>query len=231
MNIFYVFDECADIADKEGASQIRDVVMDDLHRPEKTCPGGEILPGEMVKYVLLLCPEIPETYYNTKSFGFAPQSSSPQPHIVCATLSRISMPTQQQWFNVKRTIGPNVFLARSATVLPYAETHTFYHPRMIALREQAPFLDINSYPMKVRGLVQGSINWLEGYAAGVQAAFLDNIANLPSCAKEVESRVNIYVNELAQWARGNDDWTFESGRYFGDRGPENQSDIPTSSNR
>ncbi|KAJ3511062.1 hypothetical protein NLJ89_g4326 [Agrocybe chaxingu] len=70
--------------------------------------------------------------------------------------------------------------------------------------------------------VQGAVNWLERYAAGVRGAFLDNVANMPSRGTEVDSRVKVYVNGLAQWVRGNDDWTFESGRYFGDKGAEVQ---------
>lgn len=32
----------------------------------------------------------------------------------------------------------------------------------------------------------------------------------------------MYVDGLGQWVRGNDDWTFESHRYFGDKGLEIQ---------
>ena len=77
--------------------------------------------------------------------------------------------------------------------------------------------------MKERGLnVQGSIDWLEQYAAGVHAKFLSNVEKLPSWGKDVDRRVKIYVDGLAQWVRGNDDWTFESGRYFGSKGLEIQ---------
>jgi len=120
----------------------------------------------------------------------------------------------------------------------------FHHPLMSALREEATDLiaignDIDSYAlekarglelhnsvelvMKERGLnVQGSIDWLEQYAAGVHAKFLSNIEKLPSWGRDVDRRVKIYVDGLAQWVRGNDDWTFESGRYFGSKGLEIQ---------
>jgi len=66
--------------------------------------------------------------------------------------------------------------------------------------------------------VQGAMNWLESYAAGVHEAFLANLTNLPSWGEDVDRRVKIYTGGLGQWVRGNDDWTFESGRYFGDKG-------------
>ena len=66
--------------------------------------------------------------------------------------------------------------------------------------------------------VQGAINWLESYAACVHDDFLANLTNLPSWGEDVDRRVKIYIDGLGQWVRGNDDWTFEGGRYFGDKG-------------
>ena len=68
--------------------------------------------------------------------------------------------------------------------------------------------------------IQGAVDWLERYVAGVRADFLDNIANMPSWGEDVDRRVKIYIDGIAQWVRGNDDWTFESGRYFGNNGLE-----------
>lgn len=68
--------------------------------------------------------------------------------------------------------------------------------------------------------IQSAIDWLECYVAGVRVEFLDNIANMPSWGEDIDRRVKIYIDGIAQWVRGNDDWTFESGRYFGNKGPE-----------
>lgn len=74
--------------------------------------------------------------------------------------------------------------------------------------------------MKEQNLdLQGAIDWLECYAARVHESFLANITNLPSWGEDVDRRVRIYIDGLGQWVRGNDDWSFESGRYFGDKGP------------
>jgi len=83
--------------------------------------------------------------------------------------------------------------------------------------------------MHEQGLdIHGAIDWLECYAAGVHAGFLDNVANMPSWGEDVDHRINIYINGIAQWVRGNDDWTFESGRYFGNKGLEIQKTRITS---
>ncbi|KAF8900877.1 terpenoid synthase [Gymnopilus junonius] len=111
-----------------------------------------------------------------------------------------------------------------------------HYPRMAALREQGTTLIAISnvsrglelhnsveLVMVERNLdVQGAINWLEQYTNGVSASFLDNVANMPSWGEDVDRRVKIYTDGIAQWVRGNDDWTFESGRYFGSKGLEVQ---------
>ena len=51
---------------------------------------------------------------------------------------------------------------------------------------------------------------------------LDNIANLPSWGQEVDQRVKIYINGVAQVVRGCDNWAYEGRRYFGNRGLEVQ---------
>ena len=77
--------------------------------------------------------------------------------------------------------------------------------------------------MHERGLdIQGAIDWLDRYIADVLAEFLDNVTNMPSWSEDVDRRVKIYVDGIAQWVRGTTDWTFESGRYFGSKGLEIQ---------
>ena len=49
MNLFYVYDEYTDIADGKGASEIRNIIMDALRDPQKPCPEGELLIGEMIR--------------------------------------------------------------------------------------------------------------------------------------------------------------------------------------
>ena len=49
MNLFYIFDEYTDIADGEGADQIRDIVVDAFRHPEKPRPEGELMLGKMAR--------------------------------------------------------------------------------------------------------------------------------------------------------------------------------------
>jgi len=62
---------------------------------------------------------------------------------------------------------------------------------------------------------QSAADWIGDWADGIAKEFLQCRADLPSCDPETDRQVREYVNGLAYWVRGNDDWSFESQRYFG----------------
>ena len=70
--------------------------------------------------------------------------------------------------------------------------------------------------------IHGAVDWLERHAAGIRGDFLDGATNMPSWGEDVDRRVKIYINGIAQWIRGNNAWMFEGGRYFGNKCSEIQ---------
>ena len=70
--------------------------------------------------------------------------------------------------------------------------------------------------------LEGAIKWLTDYHSDVEQKFLDGIKKLPSWGLDIDSQVQIYLNRIANWPRGNYCWSFEGKRYFGDRGLEYQ---------
>lgn len=65
-----------------------------------------------------------------------------------------------------------------------------------------------------------AMDWVLKYGQRVVRSFNANVAALPSWGPDIDRKVQIYVDGIAQNIRGVDDWTFESHRYFGPRGPE-----------
>lgn len=62
---------------------------------------------------------------------------------------------------------------------------------------------------------QGAADWIGEWTDGIVREFLRCRDDLPSWDPETDRQVQEYVNGLAYWVRGNDDWSFESQRYFG----------------
>lgn len=67
--------------------------------------------------------------------------------------------------------------------------------------------------------LQGAFNWLGTYSDAVISRFLSNLKQIPSWDPDTDRRVQIYIDGIGQCVRGNDDWSYESKRYYGDDGP------------
>ena len=68
-----------------------------------------------------------------------------------------------------------------------------------------------------------AIRWATTYHGGAQARFLDTMKQVPSFGAQVDPQLRKYICSIAVWARANYCWSFESGRYFGDKGQEMQT--------
>ena len=67
-----------------------------------------------------------------------------------------------------------------------------------------------------------ALKWTADYHDEVKTRFLDGIERLPSFGPEVDPQLQQFIQAIAIWPRANDCWNFESGRYFGSKGPEIQ---------
>lgn len=66
--------------------------------------------------------------------------------------------------------------------------------------------------------LEAALEWLAAHCAETVSRFLENLKKIPSWTQEVDEKVKIYVDGLGQWVRGNDDWSYESKRYYGEQG-------------
>jgi hypothetical protein len=68
--------------------------------------------------------------------------------------------------------------------------------------------------------VNGAILWVEDFLLGAAERFHVAKAALPEWDEPLNSQVKAYCDGLGQWVRGLDVWSFESERYFGNKGLE-----------
>lgn len=67
--------------------------------------------------------------------------------------------------------------------------------------------------------INGAFDWATSYYRELCTSFLDiHPGGLPSFGPEVDPHVIRYVEGLAHWVRGLDEWSFETQRYFGTKG-------------
>lgn len=71
--------------------------------------------------------------------------------------------------------------------------------------------------------LQDALDWLDGYAKTTIAKFLADRADLPSFGSaDTDAAVVEYIDRMARCVRGYDSWSYETVRYYGDRGLEVQ---------
>jgi Delta6-protoilludene synthase len=68
--------------------------------------------------------------------------------------------------------------------------------------------------------LDAALNWVAEYHGDILSNFQAQHRLLPSWGPEMDPVVDAFVERLVYWIRGNDCWSFESGRYFGTKGPE-----------
>ena len=68
--------------------------------------------------------------------------------------------------------------------------------------------------------VNGAMLWVQDFHTQLEQKFHDAMAAVPEFEEPLNSQVKEYCDGLGHWVRANDDWSFESERYFGNRGLE-----------
>ena len=68
--------------------------------------------------------------------------------------------------------------------------------------------------------VEGAMDWVAKYHVELETKFFDALGRVPKWGKPIDSWVAEYCDGLGNWVRANDQWSFESERYFGTRGVE-----------
>ena len=69
--------------------------------------------------------------------------------------------------------------------------------------------------------IQGAMDWVDTYHKELSAKFMDIYDNgIPKFGEPVDTELAQYVEGIAYFVRGNEQWCFESERYFGKKGPE-----------
>ncbi|KAI0062662.1 terpenoid synthase [Artomyces pyxidatus] len=68
--------------------------------------------------------------------------------------------------------------------------------------------------------IKGATDWVVRYHKTLETRFMELYEQVPKFGEPVDSQLALYVDGLGNWIRANDEWNFESERYFGKKGPE-----------
>ena len=70
--------------------------------------------------------------------------------------------------------------------------------------------------------IEGAMEWIQTHHAELRKTFMDKYFQVPRWGGPVDRQVAQYVDGLANWVGANNQWHFESRRYFGEKGADVQ---------
>ncbi|KAF9528057.1 terpenoid synthase [Crepidotus variabilis] len=248
MNFFFVYDEYTDVSDPSLARYFGDIVLDAMRLTKDRSTTSKHFLGEMTKDFWLRASAYAQAQSNgnanqpTCLQNFITTMDNYVEAVACEARDRAEGRTYnvEEYLELRRrTSGAEPTLAFIEFGLHLSQ-EILEHPTIKALNAAAVEMvvivnDMHSYMREVScGLgyhnmitvimqqygfhLQDAFNWLGTYSDKIVAGFNKNIAVLPSFGDDMDLRVRTYVEGLAQWIRGEDDWSFESKRYHGNRG-------------
>ena len=71
--------------------------------------------------------------------------------------------------------------------------------------------------------LHGAFDWVAKRHEELETEFLNLMRSVPSWGPEADAEIFQYIEHIGNWPRGNDCWSFECERYFGDKGKEIQA--------
>ncbi|KAK4185224.1 terpenoid synthase [Podospora australis] len=239
MTLLYLIDEYTDCETAPSTLSMGEIVMDALRFPHKPRPAGEIPLGEVSRQFWALGRE-------TASPLAERQFLHTMQRYLTAVVQQSDdrgkdyVRTFDEYLELRRdTTACLPSFAMMALDMDFPdevyECEELERLREGAWRNIAVLNDIYSYHIeRARGHAlhnsvtiimhekdldpQGAVNWICEWSDGVLKEFIETKNNLLSWGPEIDEQVARYVDGLAFWVRGNDDWTFESERYFGRNG-------------
>ncbi|KAI9457947.1 terpenoid synthase [Lactarius psammicola] len=244
MNQVFVFDEFSDRGTEEEAQEMAIIVMDALRNPHTPRPKGEWIGGEVTRsfWELAIQTASPQSQKRfIKGYDAFSQAVVKQ----AANRGRKYIVTVQEYFEVRRdTIGsrPAFALIELDLNLPDEAVEHPVIEEMIVLATDMIVLsnDIASYNVEqARGDdghniitvimhhqktdIQSAMNWVYDYHKAAEERFMELYWNqIPKFGEPVDTDLARYVEGLGNWVRSNDQWNYESQRYFGKKAAEIQ---------
>ncbi|TFY62379.1 hypothetical protein EVG20_g6722 [Dentipellis fragilis] len=239
MNLFFIIDEYSDVANVSEVKEQAKIVMDALRNPNRPRPKDEWVGGEIARQFWELAMKTASAQAQKRFIQIFEEYL--QSVIVQASDREHShIRDIDSYMKVRRdTIGvkPSYALLEFDMNLP---DEVVSHPiiqelmclstDMICLNndilsynvEQARCDDAHNIVMIVMHQFKmdtaGAMNWVADYHAKLERKFNDTYLKVPKWGGPLDLQVARYVDGLGNWVRANDQWSFESERYFGNGG-------------
>ncbi|EJD00101.1 terpenoid synthase [Fomitiporia mediterranea MF3/22] len=243
MNLLFAIDEYTDVEPAPVVRNMMDIVIDAMKDPHKPRPEGEVILGEIARqfWELAIKSATPTAQRHmieslAINLDAVVQQADDRDNDSYRSIASYLA-------NRRENIGAKPAYVPLELGLDLPD-EVFYHPVIVELSDYVADLigldnDIASYNKEqatdddrhnivtvvmheLKVDLDAAMQWVLNYHRETEAKILDAIERVPSWRSDIDRQVRQYIDGLVHWPRGNDCWNFESGRYFGNKGPEIQ---------
>jgi len=241
MHFSFMFDEYSDRSAPSEVRKQKDAVMDALRNPHMPRPKGEWIGGEVarqfwertIQNATAVSQKRLIQYMDECLEGIIQESIDKKEHRILDIKSYVDARRHASGVKVLFAI-----IELGLDIPDEVMAHPAIQEIVLAAVDLVAFTnDVFSYNLEqMRGDhlhniitcvmnehhtdVNGAMLWVEDFLLRIGERFLTALAALPQWEEPLNSQVKEYCDGLGQWVRANDDWSFESERYFGNKGPE-----------
>ncbi|KAJ7618108.1 isoprenoid synthase domain-containing protein [Mycena polygramma] len=244
LHLIFTIDDCNEVEGAAGVRTMVAILLDALENPYKPRPANELRLGEATRQFWLLAQKIASStsqkHFLDSFAGYLEAIIEEAEHRDAGAILSISNYLDTRVANIGAY--PCFVPGELHVHLP---DDVVNHPSIVELKRLAAHLlilnnDLVSYN-KEQAAGRGQYNivtillhqdasmdlnaataWMDTYHRRLQTEFVDGLNSLPDFGPQLDAQVRDYVAHLANWPRAQDCWNFESGRYFGSKGPEIQ---------
>ncbi|KAH9173525.1 terpenoid synthase [Lactarius sanguifluus] len=241
-NLIFVYDEFSDTGNEAEVQAMANVMVDALRNPHTPRPEGEWIGGEIARqfWELAIKTTSPQAQKRfIKVFDAYAQAVVQE----AADRGHKYVRSVQEYLEVRRdTIGGrpafsmielDLNLPDEVVEHPAIEDMTAWAVDMLILDN-----DLASYNVEqARGDdghnivtivmhehktdIQGAMIWVHEYHKELEAKFMDRYENgIPKFGEPVDTELARYLDGIGNFVRANDQWNFETERYFGKKALE-----------
>ncbi|KAG2101571.1 terpenoid synthase [Suillus discolor] len=243
MNFLFLVEEYTDFENEAVRKERADIVLDALHNPHKIRPEGECILSEVARLFwvhAIQFASLPSQRHFLETFDEYIHG------VVVEGLDREQGRKRSidDYLKLRRkTVGVKPCLLIYEMGMDFPD-EVFYNPVITDLadciteltiidndmmsynKEQAAGGEfhnlINIVMLELDFDIGSAMAWAAHYHAEVQKRFIDGLAKVPSWGPSVDVLVKEYLDGIANWARANHSWSYESQRYFSTKGLEIQ---------
>ncbi|KAF9034651.1 terpenoid synthase [Hymenopellis radicata] len=239
MNLFFIIDEHSDVADNETARRQMDCVMDALRNSHKPRPDGEWIGGEVTRS---FWSNAIRTATRTAQKRFIDTFQLYTDAVVQQAVDRNAHHIRdiESYFEIRRaTCGAKssfaingVHLSLPDTVMddPIIKELTSLCIDMVCIGNDIYSYNVeqsrgddghNLVPIVMHQLgldIHSALQWISNLHDDLVAKFLKAWNHIPVYGGPLDFEMRTYTEGLGNWVRANEQWSFESERYFGKEG-------------